>query len=1178
MRLFHFIRLFILLLVLLTGQLMGQQATAAFQFLNSEDGLSQNHVFHIMQDAEGFMWFSTMGGLSRFDGFTFNNYYHKEGDSTTLTSSYINAFYQDRSGRCWVVTQSGFNYWDRHTGKARRYYHDEKNINSLGHNLTRAIIEDKDGFLWIAHQKGLDRFDPSTNQFRHYFNDQYGVARHAGALAISRSGDVWAVGVKGLFKIDNQLDSLLFVKKLPASSDTPPHEGRDLLIDHEDRIWMSYKNGFVQYYPQTNSYEVFNTGPFSKGVVKLLALNSSTLAIATTRGGLVFWDIETKKIMANYVHSPFDELSIRGLSIYTMYIDKVKNIWLGLFYGISVTNLETERFRFIRHEAGFANYANFILRVYQDAKGGIWSHTMNGLYYQPDVNTRAEEFIKPPYFLPGYKSIVGLTGDSQGNVFLGYKEVGLFRYSNKDGHLTQLDDGSRIRASDLLYFHADLLDDHFLWICNPDGLCRWDQEKNDTTYFRPTALNASLSTDAVNRVTQDDKGNLYFISSGRICRLDYKNAILDTLPCPFRIEGTVQGIGIGQHVFWIGTKEAVYRYDLTTAQCSKIKTRNGTDLNSDGLTVDIHGHAWSASGRQVSRITADSIWQYNSPTGFVFGIGSRAADGRVLFGGDNGVIVIEPDAFYVDTTHPKIVFCGIDVANKRKQLLSEPEYVNEIELHHTDDVFTLHYAPLHFIHWRGITFRYQLVGFDKDWIDAGTSRSVTYTNLPHGQYTFRAIAITEDQRISREPLEVIITIKPPFYRSVYFYCLLVLLTGSILYAIYVQRRKTSRLKREKILAEQEAAYKSMFLANMSHEIRTPMNAIMGLNNLLRMTPMNDKQLEYTKAISASCDNLLWIVNDILDQSKIESGTFAIEKKPFDLAGILHQLEVLFKHLAEEKNLALTFTQPDDIPAILSGDPVRLVQILSNLLNNAIKFTDAGSIRLVTTIKKEDHQHLNCTFTITDTGIGIPADKVSMIFESFQQINEKVIAGNQGTGLGLSIVKHLVDKMGGTILLHSKHGIGSEFMVTLPFQQQSQVDQRAVDIHPSAILKPGLRILLVEDAPLNQLVATELIKKWLVEPMVDLAENGEEALQIVQQHTYDIVLMDVKMPVMDGLEATRRIRNLQDPFYKTIPIVGLTANVIPQQIAECMQAGMNGFIAKPIRQEDFMHTITELIPS
>ena len=1176
MRLFHFIRLSTLTLVLLTNQLKGQQSAAAFQFLNTEDGLAQSHVFHIMQDTDGFMWFSTMGGLSRYDGFTFNNYYHKEGDSTTLSSSYINAFYQDRSGRCWVVTQSGFNYWDRHTGKAHRYYHDGKNINSLGHNLTRAIIEDKDGFLWIAHQKGLDRFDPSTNQFSHYFNDQYGVARHSGALAISRSGDVWAVGVNGLFKIDNRLDSLVFVKELPVSFHTPPHEGRDLLIDHDDRIWMSYKNGFVQYFPVTNTYEVFNTGPFSKGVVKILERDTKTLAIATTRGGLVFWDIATKRIIANYIHYPYDELSIRGLSIYTMYIDKVKNIWLGLFYGISVTNLETERFRFIRHAEGFANYANFILRVYQDAKGGIWSHTMNGLYYQPNVNTRAEEFIRPPSFLPGYKSIVGLAGDSKGNVFLGYKEVGLFRYSLEDGHLTQLDDGAKIKASDLLYFHTDLLNENFLWICTPDGLCRWDHEANDTTYFRPTSLNISLSIDAVSRVTQDDKGNLYFISSGRICRLDYKNSILDTLPCTFRIEGAVHGIGIGQQIFWIGTNEAVYRYDLTTAQCSKISTRNGTNLTSSGLTVDVYGNAWSVSDRQVSRITADSLWQYNSPTGFVLGIGSRAADGRVLFGGDNGVIVIDPDAFYVDTSHPKIVFCGIDVANKKMQLLQEPEYVREIELLHTDDVFTLHYAPLHFIHRRGITFRYQLVGFDKGWIDAGTNRSVTYTNLPHGHYTFRAIAMTEDQRISRDPMEVIISIKPPFYNTFYFYCLLAFLTASILYAIYMQRRKTSILKREKVLAEQQAAYKSIFLANMSHEIRTPMNAIMGLNNLLRLTPLNDKQLEYTKAISASCDNLLWIVNDILDQSKIESGTYAIETKPFDLASILHQLEVLFKHLAEEKNLALTFSQPDDIPGAISGDPVRLVQVLSNLLNNAIKFTDTGTIRLVTTIQKMDNQMLNCTFTITDTGIGIPADKVSMIFESFQQINEKVIAGNQGTGLGLSIVKHLVDKMGGTIQLHSIHGSGSEFTVTLPFQ----LSKAAVGLVRSGDLKitlqPGLRILLVEDAPLNQLVATELIKKWITEPSIVLAENGIEAIEKVQQDKYDVVLMDVKMPVMDGLEATRRIRKLDGAFYKTLPIIGLTANVIPQQIDECLKAGMNAFIAKPIQKEDFLQKLSDAL--
>ena len=283
----------------------------------------------------------------------------------------------------------------------------------------------------------------------------------------------------------------------------------------------------------------------------------------------------------------------------------------------------------------------------------------------------------------------------------------------------------------------------------------------------------------------------------------------------------------------------------------------------------------------------------------------------------------------------------------------------------------------------------------------------------------------------------------------------------------------------------------MFLANMSHEIRTPLNAITGLNTLLLQTPLNEHQTEYAKAIKASCDNLLWIVNDILDQSKIESGTYAIENKPFDPGAILHQLEILFRHVALEKKLSLTFSFEGTMPSLLLGDPVRLIQVLSNLLNNAIKFTDEGSVSLLTQTRMRDEDHVVCIFKITDTGIGIPSSKVASIFESFQQVNEKILAGNQGTGLGLSIVKYLVDKMGGTIQLHSIHGSGSEFTVTLPFQVSKASVAARRDGELKLTLKAGLKILLVEDAPLNQLVATELIKKWITDPFIQLAENGIE---------------------------------------------------------------------------------------
>jgi len=1119
-----------------------------------------------------------MEGLSKYDGFTFTNYYYREGDSTSLTSNYINAFYQDRKGRCWVATQNGFNSWDRRKGKAHRFYHDPLNPSSLGHNHTRAIIEDEEGNIWIAHDLGLDKLNPNTLQFKHYFNDHYGVARNSGSLALNRSGEIWALGVNGIFRVDLQKDSLLFIKGLPPSTKFPPFEGRDLIFDSRDRLWMSYKSGFALYHPETNQYEIFNTGPFSFGVVKMVEYAPGILAIATSRGGLVLWDIVSQSILSHYTHSPFDEHSIRGPSIYTLYIDKVKNIWLGLFYGISLTNLETERFRFIRHEEGFGNYANFILRVYKDPKGGVWSNTMQGLYYQPNVDAPGVEFMQFPIAPNEYKSISAMAGDAQGRVFFGYKEFGLFKYDYADGHLVQLDDGKKLEVSNFNFFHSDIIDEQYLWICSSRGLCRWNKETGDTAYYYPASMRPSLATNSVGRITQDASGNIYFINSGKICRLPYGKIILDTMPNSIQIKGSINGLDIHNHTLWIGTSQAVYQYDLSTAQCNTITTSNGARLSSEGLIVDTNGAAWVLYDRQIHKITAKGILHFNSPTDFIYGIGSRSSDGQVLFGGEDGIIVIDPDAFYTDTTHPEIVFCGIEVANKNRILPQENEFIREIDLDPKDEVFTLHYATLHFIHRKELTYQYQLEGFDKEWVEAGTNRSVTYTNLPPGKYTFKAKAVTEDQLSSGIPLQIAIHIRPAFFETSYFFALLILILGGLGFLFYSLRHKATRLKKQKVLAEQQAAYKSMFLANMSHEIRTPMNAIMGLNNLLMGTPLNAKQTEYAKAISISCDNLLWIVNDILDQSKIESGTYAIEHKPFDLAAILHQLEVLFTHVAQEKNLALSFLQEGRFPPLLVGDPVRLIQVLSNLLNNAIKFTDQGSVSLMTTIEQNDEKSANCTFRISDTGIGIPADKIDSIFESFQQVNEKVMAGNQGTGLGLSIVKYLVDKMGGTIQLKSKHGSGSEFTVTLPFQIPEKINAVDGHLNSSIQIKPGLRILLVEDAPLNQLVAVELMKKWMTDPVIELAENGKVAVEKVQQVRFDVILMDVKMPVMDGLEATRRIRNLKDPYFKSIPIAGLTANVIPQQMEECLQAGMNAFISKPIRQEDFLKKLSDLISS
>jgi len=294
-----------------------------------------------------------------------------------------------------------------------------------------------------------------------------------------------------------------------------------------------------------------------------------------------------------------------------------------------------------------------------------------------------------------------------------------------------------------------------------------------------------------------------------------------------------------------------------------------------------------------------------------------------------------------------------------------------------------------------------------------------------------------------------------------------------------------------------------------------------------------------------------------------------------LTVVLSQLETLFGFRAKEKKLNFHIVTSGDIPTILVGDQVRLFQILTHLLGNAIKFTETGEVRLLVNTSPSENNKNQITFKISDTGIGIPSDRLESIFESFDQVNEYQSVGTQGTGLGLSIVKNLVEQLGSKITVESEHGKGSTFAFTLLFDI-GQSTESIINDRENIKLPDGLRVLLVEDTPFNQLLAIELLKKHIINVETDVAENGQIAVEKVLEKTYDLVLMDVKMPVMNGIEATKKIRSMDGVYFRKLPIAGLTANAIPQQIALCIEAGMDECITKPINADELVYKISKLI--
>ena len=365
--------------------------------------------------------------------------------------------------------------------------------------------------------------------------------------------------------------------------------------------------------------------------------------------------------------------------------------------------------------------------------------------------------------------------------------------------------------------------------------------------------------------------------------------------------------------------------------------------------------------------------------------------------------------------------------------------------------------------------------------------------------------------------------------------------------------------------------KQQFLSNMSHEIRTPMNAIIGFTKVLLKTDMSNKQKEYLTAIKISGDALIVLINDILDLAKVDSGKMTFEQIPFKISTSISAMLHLFETKILEKNLELNINYDNKIPEVVIGDPVRLNQIILNLVSNAVKFTAVGKISVSAVLLSESDIDVDVEFSVTDTGIGVPEDKIDNIFENFQQASSSTSRLYGGTGLGLAIVKQLVESQGGSVYVKSKRAEGSTFSFKLKFQKTTQETEREAEVTIIDSEIKDIKVLVVEDIALNQLLMKTLLDDFGFER--DIAVNGKLAIEQLKTKNYDIILMDLQMPEMNGFEATEYIRNT---LKSTIPIIALTADVTTADLEKCKSVGMNDYIAKPVDERLLYSKIIGLV--
>lgn len=392
----------------------------------------------------------------------------------------------------------------------------------------------------------------------------------------------------------------------------------------------------------------------------------------------------------------------------------------------------------------------------------------------------------------------------------------------------------------------------------------------------------------------------------------------------------------------------------------------------------------------------------------------------------------------------------------------------------------------------------------------------------------------------------------------------------ILSRIRQQQRLILELDRSEKKVRETARIKENFMTNMSHEIRTPLNAILGFTNLLKTRPLDSTSAEFAGSIQKAGENLLTIINDILDISKIEAGMVRIEANPFSVRGLLHSIQTLFSEKVKEKGLTLKGDIAPAVPDTLVGDATRLTQILVNLIGNALKFTDKGGVVVHIYNKQSDQHTIQLGVSITDTGIGIEQHKLASIFDRFHQAEDSITRKYGGTGLGLSIVKDLILLQGGDISVESEKGKGTTFRFFIPYAiatrqvpvpETFDIGQFRLNGHPS------VKILVVDDNEMNRSLMQHLLSEWNI--AFDIAGNGHEAIGFVRQTPYDLVLMDIQMPEMDGYTATRRIRT---ELQLDVPVIAMTAHALAGEREKCLSSGMNEYISKPINEKELYELI------